>query len=31
LVVGSDLWKAPDLAAELKKLQGLVQTYGLYA
>lgn len=31
LVVGSDLWKATDLAAELKKLQGLVQTYGLYA
>ena len=31
LVVGSDLWKAVDLAAELKKLQGLVQTYGLYA
>ncbi|KND49786.1 MAG: ribulose-phosphate 3-epimerase [Parcubacteria bacterium C7867-008] len=31
LVVGSDLWKAPDLAAELKRLQGLVHTYGLYA
>ncbi|HEV7121270.1 MAG TPA: hypothetical protein VGN56_00430 [Candidatus Paceibacterota bacterium] len=31
LVVGSDLWKAVDLAAELKKLHGLVQTYGLYA
>lgn len=31
LVVGSDLWKAPDLVAEIKKLQGLVQTYGLYA
>ncbi|MDB5266130.1 MAG: Ribulose-phosphate 3-epimerase [Parcubacteria group bacterium] len=31
LVVGSDLWNAPDLTAELKKLQGLVQTYGLYA
>lgn len=31
LVVGSDLWKAPNLAAELKRLQGMVQTYGLYA
>jgi Pentose-5-phosphate-3-epimerase len=31
LVVGSDLWKAPDLAGQLKKLEGMVQTYGLYA
>jgi ribulose-phosphate 3-epimerase len=31
LVVGSDLWKSPDFAAELKRLQGLVHTYGLYA
>jgi ribulose-phosphate 3-epimerase len=31
LVVGSDLWKAADLTAELKRLQGMVQTYGLYA
>ncbi|KND51089.1 MAG: ribulose-phosphate 3-epimerase [Parcubacteria bacterium C7867-007] len=31
LVVGSDLWKAPDLTVELKRLQGLVHTYGLYA
>lgn len=30
LVVGSDLWKAVDLEAELKRLNGIVQNYGLY-
>jgi ribulose-phosphate 3-epimerase len=31
LVVGSDLWKAPDLHEELKKLQSLAKSYGMYA
>lgn len=30
LVVGSALWKAPDLAAELRSLNAIAQTYGLY-
>jgi ribulose-phosphate 3-epimerase len=30
LVVGSDLWKAPDLDAELLKFKELLEQYGLY-
>lgn len=30
LIVGSDLWKAPNFEDELKHLQGIVQNYGLY-
>ncbi len=30
LIVGSDLWKAPDLEAELKKLQELSEEHGIY-
>jgi ribulose-phosphate 3-epimerase len=30
LVVGSALWKAPDLRAELKELEALAEEYGIY-
>jgi ribulose-phosphate 3-epimerase len=30
LIVGSDLWNAPDLAAEMRTLNAIAQTYGLY-
>ena len=30
LVVGSALWSAPDLAAELRALNAIAETYGLY-
>ena len=31
LVVGSDIWQAPDIAAEIKALCDIAETHGLYA